>query len=407
MSSTNKTDERIKCWLDANQLSRERLCQAILSIDKRFSNVKPRHPRGGPDGGRDLEAIYDNKYETFGAVGFMNSPSDSDADRNQLIRKFKSDFLRAIKEAPDLKAFVFFTNVNLTISEKETLINQSIKEGLIFCDILDRERLRIVLDSPDGLSIRYQYLNISLSDAEQASFFAKWGDDIQGLIISSFQAIDSRLNRIQFIQESVRPLRNIRLLIELEKELDIKELPHYRAVISISPRSIKSPYKKLHIATYNNSIKEIHSGGWDVLGAIWEDDVSEQLSNSASKRPNMIKFINANGGYSKWDFTEHTPCLADLDENFFGFFINEKLTKHIKNIKIFANEYLLWSASISDLSIDEHDHVPICPWEFSEEELTDKWLRLMPSSGVGVFNFSDITPVRFVNAKMLENKKCA
>ena len=137
------------------------------------------------------------------------------------------------------------------------MINQTIKDGLIFCDIFDRERLRIVLDSPDGLSIRYQYLNMPLSDAEQASFFAKWGDGIQTLIIRSFEAIDFRLNRIQFIQESMRPLRNLKFLIELKTELDIKELPHYRAVISILGRSIKSPDSCLPCCCYSIGMRII------------------------------------------------------------------------------------------------------------------------------------------------------
>ena len=48
------------------------MCRAILAIDKRFSDVRPRHPRGGPDGGRDIEAVYRGDQITFGAVGFVN-----------------------------------------------------------------------------------------------------------------------------------------------------------------------------------------------------------------------------------------------------------------------------------------------------------------------------------------------
>ena len=53
-----ETDQRLKNYLDTNQLAREQMCLAVLAIDRRFSNVKPRHPRGGPDGGRDIEAIF-------------------------------------------------------------------------------------------------------------------------------------------------------------------------------------------------------------------------------------------------------------------------------------------------------------------------------------------------------------
>jgi hypothetical protein len=56
--TTYITDERLKSYLDTNQLQRERMCLAILSIDRRFTNLRPRHPRGGPDGGRDVDAIF-------------------------------------------------------------------------------------------------------------------------------------------------------------------------------------------------------------------------------------------------------------------------------------------------------------------------------------------------------------
>jgi len=53
-----QTDERLKSYLDTNQLQREQMCRAILATDKRFSEVSPRHPRGGPDGGRDINSSY-------------------------------------------------------------------------------------------------------------------------------------------------------------------------------------------------------------------------------------------------------------------------------------------------------------------------------------------------------------
>lgn len=55
---TYTTDEKLKGFLDTNQLHREQLCLAVLSLDKRFTDVRPRHPRGGRDGGRDIEAMF-------------------------------------------------------------------------------------------------------------------------------------------------------------------------------------------------------------------------------------------------------------------------------------------------------------------------------------------------------------
>src|SRR5436189_159316 len=183
---TYTTDERLKNYLDTNQLQRERMCLAILAIDKRYTNVKPRHPRGGRDRGRDIDATFQGEQKAFGAIGFVNQASDGQEDKKKAKKKFAHDLNSALAAEPDLKAFVFFTNVNLTVSEKEGLVATAKSKGIAHCEIMDRERMRIVLDGPDGLSIRFQYLNIHMSEAEQATFFARWGDDIQSVIAEGF-----------------------------------------------------------------------------------------------------------------------------------------------------------------------------------------------------------------------------
>ncbi len=37
-------DERLKSYLDTNQLAREQMCLALLRIDKRFTDVRPAAP---------------------------------------------------------------------------------------------------------------------------------------------------------------------------------------------------------------------------------------------------------------------------------------------------------------------------------------------------------------------------
>jgi hypothetical protein len=71
------TDQRLKGYLDSYQLHREQMCLAVMAIDKRFSDVRPRHPRGGPDGARDIEAVFKESLRAFGAVGFVNRANAS------------------------------------------------------------------------------------------------------------------------------------------------------------------------------------------------------------------------------------------------------------------------------------------------------------------------------------------
>jgi hypothetical protein len=130
----------------------------------------------------------------------VNQANDSEEQKKVIKSKFDSDLSSAISSDQKPRAFVFFTNINFTIGEKECLIAKAKKSEILFCEIMDRERLRIALDSPDGFSIRFQYLNISLSEEEQASFFARWGDDIQSVISTGFQRIENTLNRVLFFK---------------------------------------------------------------------------------------------------------------------------------------------------------------------------------------------------------------
>jgi len=97
-----------------------------------------------------------------------------------------------------LKVFVSFTNVALSAGEKDALIEHGKANGVQQTDIFDRERIRIHLDSPEGLAVRYQYLAIPLSDAEQAAFFARWGSELETLISKSVNSLQDRLSRIEF-----------------------------------------------------------------------------------------------------------------------------------------------------------------------------------------------------------------
>jgi hypothetical protein len=224
-----ETDERLKSYLDTNQLYREQMCLAVMAIDKRFSNVRPRHPRGGPDGGRDIEGIFNGVQRVFGAVGFINQASDSDAQRNKSSAKFKEDLSAALIQQPAPEVFIFFTNVNLTAGEKDDLVKHAKSKGIAYAEVFDRERIRISLDSPDGLGIRFQYLKIPLSEAEQAAFFARWGDDIQGVISDGFVRIQRSLNRMHFLQEAALPLSGFTGVLQLDKEYRGSEIGHFRA----------------------------------------------------------------------------------------------------------------------------------------------------------------------------------
>lgn len=427
------TDEKLKSYLDSNQMYREQMCLALLSIDKRFSEVKPMHPRGGPDGGKDIEAIYKDEQKAFGAVGFINQANDSNEQKKTIQKKFKADTKNALKKDNKPDYLVFFTNINFTQGEKKTLIKHAKDKGFKDCDIFDRERIRILLNSADGLATRFQYLDISLSEAEQATFFAKWGDDIQSVISTGFQKVEKTLNRILFLQESSDVISTLFVSYELEKEYDAFEIGHFRAFCSLT---LKEPKHKIFSILFGASDKSSRMGQADsdkerlkkqksgikhgISGGQWEsyidfennnnenenfaDEKYTYVGSSSSIGRDNIKFIPID--YHHDDFIRFQPRLSlrNLDEAMFLHYINKSLAEKIKKIHILCNGYKIHEINIREFYIDETPFDYKFPLRFSDEELNDKWVRIRPkNASTFIFSFFEETPKRMFPAKEIPN----
>lgn len=425
------TDEKLKSYLDTNQMYREQMCLAVLSIDKRFSEVTPIHPRGGPDGGKDIEAIYKNEQKVFGAVGFVNQANDSNEQKKKVTKKFKDDTKNALKEDNKPDYLVFFTNINLTQGERKTLIKHAKDKGFKDCDIFDRERIRILLDGADGLAVRFQFLDIPLSEAEQATFFARWGDDIQSVISTGFQKIEKTLNRILFLQESADVMKSLFISYELDKEYDAKEVGHFRAFCHLF---LKEPKHNIFAIVFGSSDKSDRMRDGDnsryktqksgikhgVGGGQWESYVdfeeeieiedssdSEKYTNvgsSSSIGMDTVKFVTIK--YTHYELIRYKPRLSlqDLDEAMYLHFINKSLAQKVKSIHIFSNGYKIQEIHKNDFSIDETDFDAGIPADFSETELADKWVRIRPLvASAFTFSFYEETPNRTFSAKETPN----
>ncbi len=428
-----QTDEKLKSYLDTNQLHREQMCRAVLATDKRFTDVRPRHPRGGPDGGRDIQAIFRDELTAFGAVGFVNQANDSEEQKKKIKNKFSDDLESAISAEPKLKAFVFFTNINLTIGEKDSLITQAKKEGILNCDIFDRERLRIALDSPDGFSIRFQYLNIHLSEEEQASFFSRWGDDIQSVISSGFQKIEGTLNRVLFLQESSDPITSLTISFELKKKYSGDEIGHFRAFCYLT---LKEPKHKILSVLFGASDKSnrmrndidtdfssqqsgikygIGSGQWEQYINFKDNDNESSEHDEETEKWNQVGSGSSIGrdevefmpiSYSKCNFIRFFPVISirDLDDTMFLPFVNRSFAEKIKAIHIYSNGYKLQEITESDINIDATEINPNFPALFDDSELSDQWVRVRPKgSSTYHMRFFERTPKRLFVSSQVEN----
>ena len=220
MSKPSRTEERLRNYLDSSQFLRESLCIALLPILGPFTQVKPRRPKGGPDGGRDIEAMFSGSYVTWGAVGFRNGGGNDKYARRESIKKCESDIGVAREENHELTHFVFFTNVDLTPAQVSALTEFAFDSGLKHFEVFDFNRLRTALDSPAGLIARLQYLDIKMSKTEQLALVNRFGDELQNAFASRLDRVDQTLSRMERFLDFQNPVRKRVFIFELENPTD-------------------------------------------------------------------------------------------------------------------------------------------------------------------------------------------
>lgn len=378
MYTTRLTEERLRTWA-ISQDDRERMCLGILALDVRFSNVKPRRPKGGPDGGRDIEALFDNRVVVWGAVGFRANAIDSKEDKRWVEAKFKTDIEVAKTANPDLWGFVFFTNVDLTPTELVKLEQYARAMGLSFVEILHRERLRIALDSPRGLSLRYQHLSISLSEAEQAAFFAEYGSQIETLLHKGFGAIDERLKRMEFFHDCSKPLLGGSVILTLKQDSTPEQLGHFRFMAEIMNMYEPDPHPALWIAC-RDAYAMWHSGGDSrsligIRSIAWSRNPDEQIQNTilggaslATARLDAWAHLHKRGPYR---------TLGDLDRQHLSIYVTKPLLEFVSSIYVVANDYVLAGAdSKFFVPLDMGTLVP-WPEPLTEAEASVPWVTVM------------------------------
>lgn len=419
------------------------MCLALLALDKRFSNVLPRHPAGGPDNGRDIEARYQNEFDAFAAVGFVNQANDSRTQKTRIRNKFGDDVKRALDQSPRPKVFVFFTNVRFTIGEIEQLTRSGLHAGFAVVDIFDRERMRIVLDNADGLAARFQYLGIPLSQAEQATFFARWGDGIQGLISAGFGRLETAIAQILFRHEATDDLDLFSVRCDLNRSYDATEIGHFRLFCTFVRRNIvrgifcihfgasdrtnrMRPDTKLNYLLDPPGIGSGQSfGEWiEVLEEIDQGaGDSKAAAEAAPKEDSEFKWrlLSSGGGigqatvstifikYDRGGIFQLPPTIRmlDLDGGWLIFHANRSLAEKIESIQIFANDYKIMDIQRRDFLIDSSGETPDVQVPFSEQELKDEWVAIRPANGNSTFviSFAAESPVRLFSSQQVPRPK--
>ncbi len=210
------------------------MCLALLPLLGPYTREQPRRPKGGPDGGRDIEALFEGATVVWAGVGFRNGGGNDDTARKEADAKYRGDLKRMLEENDQLRAFVFFTNVDLPPSHHDELKSHARSLGMTHAEIFDFERLRHVLDSPEGLIARLQYLGIPMSPTEQAALVSKFGRELQRVVTTRLDRVERTLSDMEHFMAFQKPIFRVEVFVELTESISSADLGDQALLFHIS-----------------------------------------------------------------------------------------------------------------------------------------------------------------------------
>jgi hypothetical protein len=360
MDGPRQTEERLRYHLDSNQVMRERLCLAVMPLIGPYTRERPRRPKGGPDGGRDIEAVYEGSLIAWGAVGFRNGGGNDDSARRDASVKFEADLDRALTENPTLQAFVFFTNVDLTPTIVEQLKEKAVARGVSVVDIIDLERLRHALDSPEGLIARLQYLDIPMSATEQIGLVNKFGHQLQSAILSRFDRVERTLSQMERFLAFQKPLYRLDVFVVLEGEHCSSGLGNEAALLEVGGlQDLGKSVLCLLVNHTGHKASDTHLVAWTHL---WRD---ENKNKVISFVPSIGLSPSIMTAYCELSLTTggHRVRIADLSAITLTTYFTTSLYQIVRRIIVDANGYELFNCPVGTVleysSIEIPDAVPI------------------------------------------------
>jgi fido (protein-threonine AMPylation protein) len=183
------TEERLRNWREG-QVSAERLAADLLRLAG-FVDVEPQAPLGGPDDRKDILCVRGGR--TY--VGAAYFPA-GDKTPGAIRQKFKHDLEGVVRHSRH--GIVFITNQAISQADREQLL--LIAEGeKKLCEILHRESIRVLLDSPSGYGIRLSHLRISMTPEEQFAYFSEERNGLALTLERHIEAINRLSSRVDLV----------------------------------------------------------------------------------------------------------------------------------------------------------------------------------------------------------------
>lgn len=349
------TEERLRYHLDSNQVMRERLCLAILPLIGSYTRESPRRPKGGPDGGRDIEAIHEGSTIAWGAVGFRNGGGNDEQARREASTKFEVDLGRSLQENPTLRAFVFFTNVDLTPTIVEKLKETALSKGVPVVDIIDLERLRHALDSPEGLIARLQYLDISMSATEQIALVNKFGTQLQNAVAMRFDRVERTLSQMERFLGFQKPLYRLDAFLSIDGVHRSSDIGNQGVLLKIS--GLQNLGKSVTCLLWNLSSHPQSSTNLVISSQLWLDEDTKKILQFPASLEAMPSLMTA---YCELSLTTggHRVRLADLTRLTLAAYVTDGLYPYLRRVVLDANGYELFNCPAATVVEDSPIELP-------------------------------------------------
>lgn len=148
----DETWHRLREWTNGQGPS-ERLAAQIL-IHEGYNSLDPSHPLGGKDGGKDA-VCQKGGQKWLMAVYFPRVQQDF----NEIKKKLLNDLKGVTSNQAGALAFV--TNQELRLAERQSLQKAA---GKIPIELFHLERIATILDKPEMINVRKQFLGIDFTE---------------------------------------------------------------------------------------------------------------------------------------------------------------------------------------------------------------------------------------------------
>lgn len=155
----DETSERLKNWTSQSKSS-ERFAADLLKSEG-FNQIEPSHPKGGPDGKKDIKCSKDGLTWIVG-VYFPHG----DVSFSTTKKKVQRDLMGVMANNAD--GFIFFTNQEFSLSQRDELMALSSFNILIYF----RESIRVLLHHSANLHLKLEYLLIEMDPSEIVASFS-------------------------------------------------------------------------------------------------------------------------------------------------------------------------------------------------------------------------------------------